>query len=113
MNNLSICLAQQLPPPSPGDPPPSRAQLVTSARQWAQKAIDTAAHISPPERTDECDIGCAVATHNLAEFAEMDGNISEARERYEEARSIAKGLGYMEGVINATERIRRLEKSPR
>jgi hypothetical protein len=56
-----------------------------------------ATEISPPDRTEECDIGCAVATHNLGEFAEMDGDIREARRRFEE------------GVGNAEKGLRRLD----
>jgi hypothetical protein len=43
--------------------------------------LAVAAKIKPPERDDECDLGCAVATHNLGEFAEMDGDIAEARRK--------------------------------
>jgi hypothetical protein len=46
-------------------------------------------------------MACAVATHNLGEFAEMDGNIAEARLKYEEAKSLSKVLGFQEGVDNA------------
>lgn len=108
MNNLSISLAQQNPPPTPGQPPPSRSALVGNARLWAQKALEVAAKIQPPERTEECDLGCAVATHNLGEFAEMDGDIAEARRRYDEARSIAKALGFQEGIRNSEMALRRL-----
>jgi hypothetical protein len=85
VNNLSISLAQQDAPPTPGQPPISRSGLVSNARAWAEKSIAVAAKIAPPERTEECDIGCAVATHNLGEFAEMDGNIVEAQRRFEKA----------------------------
>jgi hypothetical protein len=108
MNNLSISLAQQLPHVESGTPPPSRAAMVESARQWAAKSLDVAAGIKPPRRTDECDIGCAVATHNLGEFAEMEGNVSEARKKYEEASSLAKAMGFTDGIANADEGIRRL-----
>ncbi|KAE8453936.1 hypothetical protein EG329_007712 [Mollisiaceae sp. DMI_Dod_QoI] len=111
MNNLSISLAQQAPPVLPSEAPASRAVLVSNARAWAEKAIATAAKISPPERTEECDIGCAVATHNLGEFAEMDGNITEARKRFEEAKSLAKAIGFQDGVINSEQALRRLGKT--
>jgi len=111
MNNLSISLAQQDPPPTPGQPPISRSGLVSNARAWAEKAIAVAARITPPERTEECDRGCAVATHNLGEFAEMDGNIVEARMRYEEAKSLAKAIGFQEGVISSEDALRRLGKT--
>jgi hypothetical protein len=110
VNNLSISLAQQLPPATTGQPPVSRSGLVSNARAWAEKAIETASKIAPPERTEECDTGCAVATHNLGEFAEMDGNIVEARKRYEEAKSLAKAIGFQEGVINSEDGLRRIAK---
>jgi hypothetical protein len=111
VNNLSISLAQQIPPPTPGQPAVSRSALVGNARAWAEKAIVVASKINPPERNDECDIGCAVATHNLGEFAEMDGNIAEARKRFEEAKSLAKAIGFQEGIINSEEALRRISKT--
>jgi tetratricopeptide (TPR) repeat protein len=108
MNNLAISLAQQLPQPQAGIPEPSRAAMIESARQWAVKSLDVAAGIKPPRRTEECDMGCAVATHNLGEFAEMEGNVAEARKRYEEAASLSKALGFVEGIANADEGIKRL-----
>jgi hypothetical protein len=111
VNNLSISLAQQLPPPTLGQPPASRAEYVSNARAWAEKAIAVAQNIAPPERTEECDMGCTVATHNLGEFAEMDGNIAEARKRFEEAKSLAKAIGFKDGIINSEDALRRLGKA--
>jgi tetratricopeptide (TPR) repeat protein len=111
VNNLSISLAQQAPPPTPGQPPVSRPALVSNARAWAEKAVALAAKCAPPERTEECDMACAVATHNLGEFAEMDGNITEARKKFEEAKSLAKAIGFQEGVINAEDSLRRVGKT--
>ena len=108
MNNLAASLAQQVPPSEPGVPPPSPAQLRESGRAWAKQALTLAASIAPPERNAECDRGCVAATHNLGEFAEMDGNIAEARSRYEEAGSIAHAIGFEEGVTSANEGLRRL-----
>jgi hypothetical protein len=108
VNNLSISLAQQDPPSTPGQPPASRSALVGNARDWAKKALEVAAKIKPPERNEECDVGCAVATHNLGEFAEMDGDIMEARRRYEEAGSLARVLGFQEGVANSEAALKRL-----
>jgi hypothetical protein len=108
VNNLSISLAQQDPPSTPGQPPVSRSALVDNARKWAQKALAVASKIQPPERNEECDVGCAVATHNLGEFAEMDGDIAEARRLYEEARSLARAMGFQEGVVNSEAALRRL-----
>ncbi|KAI9881622.1 MAG: hypothetical protein M1830_000187 [Pleopsidium flavum] len=109
VNNLSISLAQQIPPPTPGTPPISRPALISNARSWAEKSLAIAASIKPPDRDAECDMGCAVATHNLGEFAEMDGDVQEARRRYEEAGSLAKAIGFEEGVRNSKEGLRRIE----
>ncbi|MCJ1340420.1 hypothetical protein MMC09_005716 [Bachmanniomyces sp. S44760] len=108
MNNLATSLAQQSPPPTPGIPPPSQTSLISNARSWAQKSLALAASITPPFRTEECDIGCAVATHNLGEFLEMEGDIRGARVRYEEAGGLARAIGFREGVGNAEEGLRRL-----
>ena len=106
MSNLAISISQQL-PPSPSTLPagsplltPSnaaraeslRATHIASARAWATKAREIAEHITPPVRTAECDAGCAVATYHLGEFAEMDGQLEEARRWYGEAVSLGRGL---------------------
>lgn len=70
--------------------------------------MELASTIKPPLRNDECDQGCAVATHNLGEFAEMSGNVAEAREKYEEAASLAHAIGFEEGVVAAEQGLRRL-----
>ncbi|PNS19094.1 TPR repeat-containing protein [Sphaceloma murrayae] len=106
MNNLSISLAQQDPPSEPGIPPPSREALVQSAREWAEKAIRVAGKVE--ERDEECDVGCAVAMHNLGEFEEMVGRRKEAAERYREAVGVARGVGFAEGVKRSTEALKRL-----
>ncbi|KAI4125573.1 MAG: hypothetical protein LQ338_004177 [Usnochroma carphineum] len=109
MTNLSASLSQQLTSSSPYEPPVDRAALTSNARTWAQKALETASAIQPPDRTAECDEGCAVAMHNLGEIAEMDGNIAEARRRYVEAESLSKAIGFGEGVKNSRERLRFLK----
>jgi hypothetical protein len=119
MNNISTCLAQQTPPPSSTSssansfsnaPPPPRAVLVDHARQWASKALARAAIIAPADRDEECDAGCAVATHNLGEFFEMEGKLTEARQKYEEAAALSKAVGFAEGQANAKEGIKRVKK---
>ncbi|KAF2193722.1 hypothetical protein K469DRAFT_712509 [Zopfia rhizophila CBS 207.26] len=118
MNNLSTCLAQQTPPPSsststpssfPNSSSPSRAILVDHARQWADKALARAATITPSDRNEECDIGCATATHNLGEFFEMEGKAREARQKYEEAESLSKAIGFAEGEVNARAGLKRVK----
>ncbi|CZT41378.1 uncharacterized protein RSE6_01110 [Rhynchosporium secalis] len=108
MNNLSISLVQQRPPAD--TPAATRSEFIRNGRLWAEKAIAVAAKISPPDRNEECDIGCAVATHNLGEFAEMDGDIKEARKRFEEAKSLAKAVSFQEGVKNADSALKRIQK---
>ncbi|KAF2003655.1 hypothetical protein P154DRAFT_519879 [Amniculicola lignicola CBS 123094] len=121
MNNISTCLAQQTPPPAslststgsldafPDAAAPPRTVLIDQARQWALKAIAHAATITPPDRNEECDVGCAVATHNLAEFFEQQGSLKEARLKYEEAASLAKAAGFREGQVNARAGLKRLK----
>ena len=53
-------------------------------------------------------MGCAVAMHNLGEFAEMDGDIREARRRYAEAVGLSGKVGFKEGVQNGEEALKRL-----
>lgn len=62
-------------------------------------------------RDEECDFGCAVALHNLGEFAEMRRDLSEARKKYKEAVAVARGVGFEEGVENSSEALRRLSKA--
>lgn len=38
----------------------------------------------------------------------MDGDLEEARRRFEEGRSISKGIGFQEGVGRADESLREL-----
>ncbi|KAK6439385.1 hypothetical protein LTR95_004415 [Oleoguttula sp. CCFEE 5521] len=126
MNNLAASLAQQSPraaaatqqfaqsqsiPSSaaPAAPPASRGAMIENARLWAEKALDIAAHISPPVRDEECDVGCAVATQHLGEFAEMVGNQAEARRRYEEALGLSRAIGFQEGVEEVSARLRKLK----
>ena len=82
--------------------------MTAAARSWADKALAVAAQITPPARTAECDVGCATATHNLGEFAEMDGDLREARRRYDEAAQLAKVLAYAEGIQASRDGLKRL-----
>lgn len=84
--------------------------LVEQARQWASKALARAGTITPPDRNEECDVGCAVAMHNLGEFFEMEGRVKEARQKYNEAASLAKAVGFAEGQTNARAGLSRLKE---
>jgi tetratricopeptide (TPR) repeat protein len=124
MNNLATSLAQQSPRAAaaaqqfaqsqtvseqPAQPPITRETMIANAQTWAQKALDVAAQIKPPQRDEECDMGCAVALHNLGEFAEMNGNMAEAGKKYREAVSLAKPVGFLEGVENSEARLSQLK----
>jgi hypothetical protein len=89
---------------------PSPADYRAQATLWAQNALQLSQSIKPPDRTEECDVGCAVATHNLGEFAEMAGDLGIATKYYIEAESLAKGIGFEDGVKNAQEGLVRVEK---
>jgi len=114
MNNLATALALQSPPSStsPSAPSSPSAQL-DSARTWAEKAIEMAAGIKPPERTSECDEGCAVAMVNLGDFAMMEGRVEEARRRWVEGRGLSRAVGMGEGVQRAERALREVEKKGR
>ncbi|KAF7713932.1 Uncharacterized protein PECH_002257 [Penicillium ucsense] len=87
----------------------SKEQTIDGARQWAQKAIDVAAYIKPPIRDEECDITCVAATYNLGEIAELQKRPEVALQRYREAKSLAQGLGYEDGIAMADEALKRLK----
>ncbi|KAF1977305.1 hypothetical protein BU23DRAFT_526650 [Bimuria novae-zelandiae CBS 107.79] len=121
MNNVSTSVAQQTPPPQalassspsspssfPNTPAPPRSALVEQARQWANKALERAGSMT--EQDEECNVGCAVATHNLGEFFEMEGRIEEARQKYTEAKRLAKKLSFREGQANAQAGLARLNE---
>jgi hypothetical protein len=55
-------------------------------------------------------MGCAVATHNLGEFFEMEGKVQEARQKYEEAATLAKKMGFADGLTNARAGLKRLKE---
>lgn len=89
----------------------SREQTIEAAKQWAQKAIDVAARIQPPTRDQDCDVSCVAATYNLGELAEMLNKRDEAGKRYTEAKSLAQGIGFEEGVAMAETALKRLSSS--
>lgn len=82
-------------------------QTIAAAKQWAQKAIDVAARIQPPVRDEDCDITCIAATYNLGELAELQGDNKGAAKLFQEAKSLATGLGFEEGVVMADSGLQR------
>ncbi|CAD6499810.1 BgTH12-03917 [Blumeria graminis f. sp. triticale] len=109
MNNLSTSLAQQSPPSNFPEGPTTREALISNATAWAEKAVSLANKIQPPERNEECDTGCAVATHNLGEFSEMRGDYKGAENHYKQAAYLAKKIGFKEGLKNSEMALKRIK----
>lgn len=76
---------------------------------WAQRALTVARSVEPPERTEECDLACAVTTHNLGELAEMAGNLESAKQLFMEALSLSKAVGFQDGIVQASEALKRVQ----
>lgn len=114
LNDVASAMAGQVQlPASPRTPQQQaipREQTIEAARQWAQKSLDVAARIKPPVRDEECNITCVAATYNLGELAELQNKPDVAEQRYVEARSLAQGLEYEDGVVMADEALKRLGK---
>lgn len=126
MNNLASSLAQQTPraasavqkvidgeaiEQSSSKVPVSRDMLLDMAQTWAQNAIDQAGQIGPPVRDEQCDMGCVAAIYNLGEIAEMRKKFDEAIRRYEEALSLARAIGFEDGVEQTSARLRKLKQN--
>lgn len=107
MNNLAAALAQQTPAASTKST--ETIDHMLSAQKWAEKALDVAAGIQPPERTDECDTGCAVALYNLGDFAERAKDLVGARKMYAEALSLSRAVDFEDGVKNCRDALYRLK----
>ncbi|KAB8236190.1 TPR domain protein [Aspergillus alliaceus] len=111
LNDVASAMAGQAQSPIRApDPAKAREQLVDAARQWAQKSIDMAARIQPPVRDQDCDTSCVAATYNLGELAEFQGKGKEAERLYREAKSLAEGLGFEEGVAMTDSALKRVTK---
>jgi len=110
MNNLSISLAQQnIPAHEKGiGGTGSREAMVESGREWAKRALEVVEKIPNVERDEECDVACVVTKYNLGEFCEMLSDRQGAMERYQEAKDLAKKVGYKDGVEHAVNAIKRL-----
>lgn len=124
MNNLAISLAQQpvtapdtaiaIQTQGPDETPnqaPTRSTLLTSARQWALQAEATTRKVQGEERSEECDEACAVALCNLADIAEMMGDVEEAKRRFKEGLEFGKQVGFEPAVTQAQEGLKRVSKA--
>ena len=112
MNNLAASLARQQQTLVTAKEGRQAADLLGDAQRWAQKALDIDSTVKPPARTDECDRACVAATHTLGEIARLLGDRGTAQRRFDEARSLAHGLGMAEGIQAADEGLKNVEKMP-
>ena len=121
VNNLAISLAQQpvntpaavTSTPKKGQEQaasqtPTRATLLTSARQWALQAEATTHKVQGEDRTEECDEACAVALCNLADIAAMMGENEEAKRRFREGLEFGRKVGFEPAVAQAEEGLKRV-----
>lgn len=46
----------------------------------------------------------------MGDFAIMEGDVEEARRKYEEGRGISKGIGFQDGLQRADELLKNLRK---
>lgn len=90
-------------------PIPTLTDFRSQAKQWAEKALAVSQAVPPPDRTEECDIACAVTTHNLAELADMSGDTVTAKRLFREAKSLSEAINFEEGVQEATQALKRLQ----
>lgn len=88
---------------------PTPSDLREQARLWAQRALTVAQSVSPPERTEECDFVCVIATQNLGELAEIAGNLESARELFTQALSLSKAAAFQDGIKQAMEALKRVQ----
>lgn len=108
LNDVATAMVGQVHNPVSANAKQSQDQIVEAARQWAQKSLDVGARIQPPIRDEECDVACVVATYNLGEIAELQKKPALAKQRYNEAKALAGGLGFEDGVAMADAALRRL-----
>lgn len=109
MNSLAASLGHQVPRQPSSATTPAQKEMLSNARNWADKALAVAADIAPPERTDECDQGCVAALYNLGDFAQVVNDTALARRNFEEAKALAKAIGYQDGVENCVGALKQLD----
>ncbi|KAI9039938.1 TPR domain protein [Aspergillus affinis] len=111
LNDVASAMAGQAQKPiRAADSSAARNQLVEAAKQWAQKSIEVAARIQPPVRDEDCDASCVAATYNLGELAELQNKPKDAEKFYKQAKSLAQGLRFEEGIAMADGALRRVTK---
>ncbi|MCJ1311895.1 hypothetical protein MMC25_005568 [Agyrium rufum] len=110
MSSLAVSLLLQSPPPSPNSPDVSESQAVSSARSWAEKALALSQSVDGPDRTEECDIGCANALINLGDLAIMEGDSASARRYFGLAREKCRQLKWDDGLRKAIQGFKSIDK---
>ncbi|KAJ9310785.1 TPR domain protein [Paecilomyces variotii] len=112
LNNVATAMAgrAQQPIRPSKENPVTREQLIESAKKWAQMAIDVAAKVQPPVRDEDCDVSCVVATYNLGELAELQDKRDLAEKYYQDAKALAKGIGFDDGIDMADTALKRIGK---
>lgn len=111
LNDVASAMAGQAQKPiRAADPKAARNQIVDAAKQWAQKSIEVAARIQPPVRDQDCDASCVAANYNLGELAELQNKVKDAEKFYKQAKSLAQGLQFEEGVAMADGALQRVTK---
>ncbi|PLB50329.1 TPR domain protein [Aspergillus steynii IBT 23096] len=111
LNDVASAMAGQAQKPiRAADPSAARNQIIDAAKQWAQKSIDVAARIQPPVRDQDCDVSCVAATYNLGELAELQNKPKDAEKFYKQAKSLAQGLQFEEGIAMADGALERVTK---
>ncbi|KAK6204220.1 hypothetical protein LQW54_008339 [Pestalotiopsis sp. IQ-011] len=86
-------------------PRPTRAALLASAKSWALQAHSTGSKVTGEDRTEECDMACAVALCNLGEIAAMTGDMEEAKTRFKQSLGLSRRIGFEAGVTQAEDGI--------
>lgn len=112
LNNVATAMAgrAQQPIRPSKENPVTREQLIESAKKWAQMAIDVAGKVQPPVRDEDCDVSCVVATYNLGELAELQDKRDLAEKYYQDAKALAKGIGFDDGIDMADTALKRIGK---
>jgi hypothetical protein len=130
VNNLAICFAQHpsLPAietfqtatndttekpasPTPQTPAKTRQGHLESAQRWALNAYQHASEPQGEQRTPECDSACAVSLCNLADIAQLSGDVAEARRMFEQAIAFSKKIDFPAGLEQAEKGLRKLSVS--
>ena len=126
MNNLAVSFAQHpiYSPKDGGDEgtlslkdlfassmPNTRQDCLDAASNWAKNAYQHARDVKGDERTPECDEACAVALCNWGDVAAIQGKTELAKKKYAQAVELSKKLEFKDGVKQAQEGLKKLNRA--